>query len=337
MRGTYVYIVKKVLLYAMIFFLSLSAFFFFINLVPGDPVSRFVATLEGRFGLATPITTELIQEYRAEFGLDKPLFTRYLYFMRELILNQQFGPSFLAFPTPAHELILDALPWSVGLLSFSVLIAFTIGIVIGTFVGWKRGTGFDSTITSVALLVGQVPSYLLALFLTMFLAFGLALFPTGGAYAAYLTPAFSLEFVLSLLRHATLPALSVVVTSVAAWLITQRALVINILGEDYVQFAEAKGLKNTRLINRYILRNTLLPQAAGIAMSLGFIVNGFFLIEWIFRYPGIGFLFISAIRAVDLNVLMGTAVVTMFFVLMANFLVDLLYPLIDPRIRRGGV
>jgi peptide/nickel transport system permease protein len=116
-------------------------------------------------------------------------------------------------------------------------------------------------------------------------------------------------------------------------MISQRALVINILGEDYIKLAEAKGLEDNRIIKRYILRNTLLPQATGLAMSLGFIVNGFFLIEWIFNYPGVGRLFMTAIREMDYNVLMGITVNTMFWVLTANFIIELLYPLIDPRIR----
>jgi len=256
--------------------------------------------------------------------------------MRELLLKQNFGPSFVAFPRPAHELILSALPWSIGLLGFSVIIAWVLGMAIGTIVGWKRGTGLDHSITPIGLIVSQIPPYLLALLLLMLLSYALGIFPAGAPYAAHLERGFTLQFVLSLLYHAFLPSLSLVLVNVCAWMISQRALVINLLGEDYVRFAEAKGLKSTRLVSRYILRNTLLPQTTGLAMSLGFIINGAFLIEWIFRYPGIGYLFVTAISAMDYNVLMGIVVVSMFFVLLANLLIDLLYPLIDPRIRRGG-
>jgi peptide/nickel transport system permease protein len=291
--------------------------------------------MSAQYSYSIPVSDELIQEYKEVFGLDKPLFTRYIYYMRELLLKQNFGPSFVAFPKPAHELILSALPWSIGLLGFSVIIAWVLGMAIGTIVGWKRGTGLDLSITPIGLIVSQIPPYLLALLLLMLLSYALGIFPAGAPYAAYLERGFTLPFVLSLLYHAFLPSLSLVLVYLSAWMITQRALVINLLGEDYVRFAEAKGLKSTRLVSRYILRNTLLPQTTGLAMSLGFIINGAFLIEWIFRYPGIGYLFVTAISAMDYNVLMGIVIVSMFFVLLANLLIDLLYPLIDPRIRRG--
>ncbi len=335
MRATHLYIIKKVLLYCLIFVVSLSAFFFFINLVPGDPVTRYVESMRAQYSYSIPVSDELIQEYKKAFGLDKPLFTRYIYYMRELLLKQNFGPSFVAFPRPAHELILSALPWSIGLLGFSVIIAWVLGMVIGTIVGWKRGTGFDHSITPISLIVSQIPPYLLALLLLMLLSYALGIFPAGAPYAAHLERGFTLQFLFSLLYHAFLPSLSIVLVYLSALIISQRALVINLLGEDYVRFAEAKGLRSTRLVSRYILRNTLLPQTTGLAMSLGFIINGAFLIEWIFRYPGIGYLFITAINAMDYNILMGIVVVSMFFILLANLLIDLLYPLIDPRIRRG--
>jgi peptide/nickel transport system permease protein len=156
----------------------------------------------------------------------------------------------------------------------------------------------------------------------------------GGAYSPLIEKGFNLRYIIDLLYHAFLPAMSLILVYTFGTMISQRALVINILGEDYIKLAEAKGLKSNRLISRYILRNTLLPQTTGLALSLGFIVNGFFLIEWIFNYPGIGRLFMTAIRQMDYNVLMGITVNTMFWVLTANFIIELLYPLIDPRIRR---
>jgi len=335
MRRIYIYIVKRILLYAIIFLMSLTAFFFVINLVPGDPVTRYVDEMKARYGFSIPTTDKMIQEYKEAFGLDKGLFERYISYMVQLLTKGNFGPSFVAFPKPANELILNALPWSIGLLGVSVVIAWVLGIILGTTVGWKRDTAFDSSVTSVGLLASQIPTYLLALLLSMALSYGLGIFPTGSAYSALVKRGFSLEFIVSLLYHAVLPSSSLVLVYVFGWMVSQRALVINILGEDYIRFAEAKGLKSNRLINRYVLRNTLLPQTTGLALSLGFIVNGFFLIEWIFRYPGIGSLFLDAIRALDYNVLLGTTIVTMFCVLIANLVIELLYPLIDPRIRRG--
>jgi peptide/nickel transport system permease protein len=147
--------------------------------------------------------------------------------------------------------------------------------------------------------------------------------------------AFTLQFIGSVIYHGLLPAISMVLVSVAGWSLGQRALVINLLGEDYMRLAEAKGLPARTLANRYVLRNTLLPQSTALALSLGGVVNGFFLIEWIFRYPGIGRLFVSSITALDYNVLLSITVIAMFVVLLANLLMEFVYPLIDPRIRRG--
>lgn len=335
MRQIYIFLIKRISLYALIFLMSLTVFFFVVNLAPGDPLTRYVQEMGSRYGYTIPTTEKLIQEFKEQFGLDKPLGPRYLAYMQQLILEQNFGPSMVAFPKPAQELILDALPWSIGLLGISVIIAWVLGILLGTVVGWRRDTIFDSSITSLGLVASQIPPYLLALLLSMGLVYGLGVFPAGGAYSAMVKRAFSWKFIGSVLYHAILPSLSLVLVYLFSWMLSQRALVINLLGEDYIRFAEAKGLKRARLINRYILRNTLLPQATGLALSLGFIVNGFFLIEWIYRYPGVGRLFISAIRELDYNVLLGITIGTMFFVLTANLIIELLYPVIDPRIRRG--
>jgi peptide/nickel transport system permease protein len=139
----------------------------------------------------------------------------------------------------------------------------------------------------------------------------------------------------SVIYHALLPAISMILVYVAGTALGQRAMVINLLGEDYMKLAEAKGLPNGTLVNRYILRNTLLPQATALALNLGFVVNGFYLIEWIFRYPGVGLLFVGSITAFDYNVIIGIAVISMVVVLLANLIIEFLYPLIDPRIRRG--
>jgi peptide/nickel transport system permease protein len=336
MKRILVYFIKRVVLYALIFFISVSVFFFVVMLAPGDPITRYIQEMSGRYGYVIESTNHMIEEFKAQFGLDKPLGPRYLAYMKQLFLEGNFGPSLVGFPTPAQELIWNALPWSIVLLGLTVVLSWVLGMILGTFVGWKRGTIVDSAITPIALVAARVPTYLVALILAMTLIYGARMFPSGGAYSALVTKGFNLRFIGSAIYYAILPALSVILVSVSSWMLSQRALVINILGEDYMRFAEAKGLRKGRLINRYILRNTLLPQATGLALSLGFVVNGFFLIEWIYRYPGIGKLFVSAIRERDYNVMLGVTIISMALVLIANLIIELVYPLIDPRIRRGG-
>jgi peptide/nickel transport system permease protein len=201
--------------------------------------------------------------------------------------------------------------------------------------GWRRGTRFESSTSTVALVLSQVPVYLMAILLATLFVYMVTVFPSGGAYDPNIKKAFSLPFIWSVIRFALLPAISMILVYVPGTALGQRALIINLLGEDYMKLAEAKGLPGRKLVNRYILRNTLLPQATSLALSLGFIVNGFFLIEWIFRYPGMGRLFVASITSYDYNVLLGIGVTSMVIVLLANLIIEFLYPLIDPRIRRG--
>jgi len=330
------YIVKRVLIYLITMLVAFSIVFFFLRLIPGDPVSRFTRQIEDRYSFRIENTQEIIDEYKRKFGLEGDLLTQYVSYLRRVFLEFDFGPSFLNFPNSAQSLIMRRLPWSIGFLTIATLIAWGIGIVAGTFVGWKRNTKIDSALFTVALCMNQVPYYLLALVLVLVFAYTYGIFPLRGAFSATLTPALTLEFITDVLYHATLPALSLILVSSFGWLISTRALTITILGEDYLLFAQAKGLKKIKMLNRYVLRNVLLPQVTSLAMSLGFVVNGSYLIEWIFTYPGIGTLLIQAVPTLDYNTIQGIILISIFAVLTANLIIDIIYPLIDPRIKTGG-
>jgi len=330
------YIAKRVVIYLVTLFLAFSVFFFFMHLIPGDPLSRYVRMIELTYSYRIELTQEIIDHYKDRFGLEGDLLTQYVSYMRQVFLEFDFGPSFLNFPTPARDLIWRRLPWSLGLLTIATLMAWVMGIVAGTLVGWKRGTRLDSALFGLSLCLSQIPYYLVALLLVLVLAYVLGTFPPRWAFSPTATPGLNLEFIASVLKHATLPALSLILVQVPGWIVSTRAITITILGEDYLQYAQAKGLKKVRLLNRYVLRNILLPQVTGLAMSLGFVVNGFFLIEWIFSYPGIGTLLVQAIPLLDYNTIQGIALISIFTVLSANLIVDVLYPLVDPRIRTGG-
>ncbi|MGA2974728.1 MAG: ABC transporter permease [Spirochaetia bacterium] len=329
------YFVRKILVYTLVFFVALTVFYFVLQLAPGDPVLRYVREMESRYGYNTGTTESGAQLFRSQFGLDKPVPIRYLSFMKELLFHGNFGPSIVSYPVPAQVGVFQALPWSIGLLGVSVIISWILGMGLGTVLGWRRGKALDSIATPFAITLAQMPQYLMAILLSMIFVYVIAVFPAGGAYSAALKRSWSLPFIGSLIYHALLPSLSMVIVGVLGWSLGQRAMVINLLGEDYMRLAEAKGLPRGRLINRYILRNTMLPQTTGLALSLGGVVNGYFLIEWIFRYPGIGSLFVNAIRTIDYNVLLCIVVIAMLMVLLANLIIEFLYPLIDPRIRRG--
>ena len=335
MKRMLLYFLRKILIYAVVFFAALTIFYFLLQLAPGDPVLRYVREMESRYGYNTGTTESGAQLFRSQFGLDKPIPIRYLSFMKELLLKGNFGPSIVSYPVPAQVGVFQALPWSIGLLGVSTLISWVLGMGLGTVLGWRRGKSLDSIVTPFAITLAQMPQYLMAILLSMIFVYAVVVFPSGGAYSAALSRSWSLPFIGSVIYHALLPSLSMVVVGVLGWSLGQRAMVINLLGEDYMRLAEAKGLPRMRLVNRYVLRNTMLPQITGLALSLGGVVNGYFLIEWIFRYPGIGSLFVTAIRTLDYNVLLCITVISMLMVLLANLFLEFLYPLIDPRIRRG--
>jgi len=328
------YVVIKILVYLITLFVAFSIVFFFLRLIPGDPVSRFIRLIEQRYSIQlAQVTQEIINEYKRKFGLEGDIATQYVSYLNRVFLEFDLGPSFLNFPNPVQDLIAWRLPWSIGLLGAATLISWAIGILAGTLVGWKRGSKIDSIMFTISLCMSQVPFYLLALFLVMFLAYIFTIFPPRWAFSPTVTPGLNLAFISSVIYHATLPSLSLILISSFGWLISTRAITITILGEDYLLFAQAKGLRKIRILSRYLLRNTLLPQTTGLAMSLGFIVNGFYLVEWIFSYPGVGTLLVQAINALDYNTVQGVILISIFTVLTANLIIDLIYPLIDPRVR----
>ena len=308
------YVMKKVLTYLLVLFVTSLVVFIILMVV---------------FVFRDPIPLHL---WRPTLG---SLLIWYMAYTKALFVDFDFGPSRLAAGAPALTLIMRALPWSIALLAISAALAWVIGLIAGTFIGWKRGTKLDNTVLTIALFASQIPYYLLALFLLLLFAYTLGWFPTRWPYSPLLKPGLNLEFIVNVLHHSMLPALSLILVAVPAWIITTRAWTITILGEDYMLFAQAKGLKKWRIINRYALRNVLLPQVSALGISLGATLNGFFLVEWFFSYPGIGKLLLEAFKSRDFNTTLGLIVISITTVVLANLIIDLLYPLIDPRITHG--
>ena len=328
------YLWKRVAIYVVTIWGAFTVAFIFFHLVPGDPIGAFVASMAQR-GQKVQDAEALIQAYRQMLGLDGSLPQQYVRYLANVLLRFDLGPSLMGFPTPAVEHIMRSLPWTIGLLGLSTIIAWFLGFFIGGLAGFRRYSPVSATLTNTAIVISQVPPYFMALALLFLFAYTLKWLPTRGAYAANVTPSLTWAFVASVVRHGTLPALSVILIGMFGWTLSTRALVVSILGEDYLLFAEAKGLPKGWILGRYVLRNAMLPQVTGLAMSLGFIMNGFFLVEWVFNYPGIGTLFLNAIGMLDYNVVQGIVLMSIVVILTATLLIDLLLPLVDPRVRVG--
>jgi peptide/nickel transport system permease protein len=327
------YVLRKLLAYVLTIWGAFTITFFLFRSLPGDPVSAWAGALQQRYAVSMPGGSAMVDEYRKMFGLDKSIPEQYMSWMYEAIVHQRLGPSFVNFPRPVEELLAERLPWTIGLLSVSIVLAWVIGLLLGAVAAWKRGSWISSGLTNISVVLSQVPPYLVAIMLVLWLGYSWRVLPAQGAWDAQYPKGFNLPFILSVIQHAILPALSLILVSMTGWILSTRSLMVSILGEDYLLYAEAKGLPERETMLRYGLRNALLPQATGLALSLGFIMSGQLLIETLFLYPGMGELLGRAIGAFDFNTIMGCIMLSIITVMTASLIVDLLLPVIDPRVR----
>ena len=294
-RAIITYLAKRIGLYIFTIWGAFTIAFIFFHLVPGDPIASYFAALQQR-GQSIPGSAQLVENYRKMFGLDGSILNQYFHYMQNVLLRFDLGPSFIGFPTPAKQHIMLALPWTIGLLGISTIIAWILGFFFGGIVGWRRDSPVSKTFTNLALVVSQIPPYFMALALLFTFAYTLVMLPRRGAFDASIPRGWNWEFIKSVIRYGTLPALSLIIFSMFGWLISTRSVVISILGEDYLVYAKAKGLPDGKVLRNYVLRNAMLPQVTGLALSLGFVLNGALLVEILFNYPGLGLLFRDTIE-----------------------------------------
>lgn len=328
------YYLKKILTYIITIWGAFTIAFLLFRSMPTNPVDSWIKSLQQQYAVNMEGGDQMVEHYKEQFGLNGTIWQQYTRYLYNVILKQDLGPSFINFPTPVQDLLMQRLPWTLGLMGVSVLTAWTLGMLIGGTAGWFRDARISEAITNVSITLSQVPPYLIAIFLVLILAYRLKWFPTRGAYDAQFAIGFNWEFIKSVVTHSFLPALSIIIVSLAGWILSTRSLIVSILGEDYLMYAEAKGLRPFDIMTRYALRNALLPQTMGLALTLGFMMSGQLLIEMMFIYPGIGELMMRAIQVFDFNTMMGVIILSIFSVMTASLLVELLLPVIDPRIRK---
>jgi peptide/nickel transport system permease protein len=325
------YLFQRFLILLVTIFIAITVVFFVPRLVPGDPLNSIMIELS-RAG-SNRGATELIEEYRRMFGMDRSVWEQYISFLREL-LQGNLGYSIASFPSQVGDLIRAALPWTIGLLTITTVTSWVLGSVIGAVVGWQGGKSrFFQALVPVALVLYATPYYILAIILIFLFAFQWRIFPLSGAYSRMSTPELSVSFILDVIRHGILPALSIVLVSLGWWFLSMRSLITSLKGEDYILNAEAMGLKGRRILWGYAFRNALLPQATGLAISMGHIVSGAIITEVLFAYPGLGWLIFNSITKFDFPTIQGSVLLIIVSVTVANFVIDISYPLIDPRIR----
>lgn len=325
------YILQKLGFYAVALWAALTLNFFIPRLMPGNPVDIMVSKLATK----GPVTADTRKAIAAMLGTDTQasLWQQYGDYLHALF-SGDLGTSVAYFPASVNQIIGQTLPWTVGLIGLSTVISFVVGVGLGTFAGWKRGSWVDNLIPFTTMLQ-SVPYFWLALLLLFFFGSVWPVFPLNGGYDVYTFagPEPTWAFVSSVLYHGALPALTIVLSSIGGWMLGMRNMMVSTLSEDYILTAEAKGLRPRRIRAAYASRNAVLPSIAGFAISLGFVVAGSIVTEAVFSYPGIGSALLMAVNSNDYALMQGIFLVITLAVLGANLLVDLLYGVIDPRTR----
>ena len=318
---------RKLSFYVFTAWAAITINFFIPRLTPGDPVQSLITRYQGQ------LSTDAIQSLYVLFGLDSSmsLWDQYVRYWGQL-LRGDMGLSFTFFPTPVTEVVGQSLPWTIGLVGVATIISFALGTLVGVYLGWRRGSWADSLIP-ITTFFSSVPYFWIGLIAIAVFAVVWPILPSSGGYDAALIPAFNGAFFGSVVQHAILPAFTIVLSSVAGWILGMRNMMVTVSSEDYVTVAHAKGLSDRRVMTRYAARNAILPQVSGFSLSLGFVVGGTLVMEMVFSYPGVGYVLFQAVQAKDYPLMQGVFLVITFSVLVANMLADALYAALDPRTR----
>jgi peptide/nickel transport system permease protein len=328
------YLIPRLIQYVLVIWLGVTVVFLIPRLTPNDPVMRVIGELRGRGSTLEPGAMDgIIRDLTEMYGLNGSWLEQYGAFWNRLA-HGDFGVSFFQFPAHVNQLIATAMPWTLGLLLTTTAISWTLGNLIGGLAGYYSRKGWSRTLDAIAMVVRPLPYYIFAFaLLLLFAGVVFRWFPiTGGASMGAL-PTFTWEYIKDVLWHSFLPAISLTLLGGAVSFQTMKLMVQNINAENYVQYAKLGGVTEDRIVNKYVIRNALLPQITGLALSLGQIFSGALITEIAFTYPGLGSLLYSAIINGDYNLIMGITLFSIVGITTAILIVDLTYPLFDPRVR----
>lgn len=322
------YLVRKLAIYLATFVVAVSVNWAIPRLMPGNPVDRMIA----RASVAHPEAIGPMREYyEGIFGLDLPAWRQYINYWAEL-LQGNLGVSVWLFPAQVSDVLWQAVPYTLSLMIPAILLSWLIGNKVGALTARRKI--LDNTVLPLGYLLSATPYMWVAILLVWVLGINLDWFPVAGGYDFSLRPTWSLGFVLNLLTHWFLPFLSLFLVALGGWAIGMRNVIIYELEADYANYLEALGAPH-RLVRRYAYRNALLPQITGLALQLGTVLGGALVTEVVFAYPGLGYLILQAIQNQDFFLLQGALLFVVVGVLVANFIIDLAYVVVDPRTRTG--
>jgi peptide/nickel transport system permease protein len=322
------YLARRCALYLLAAWASLTLNFLVPRLAPGSAAQALLARSQGQ------LEPEALEALRKTLGdSDEPLIVQYGEYLGRT-LTGDLGISAAHYPARVTSMIATGLGWTLVLAGTAVLISFVFGSALGVLAAWRRGGKLDRIAPPLLALIGAFPYFWLAMLLLYGLGYHGGWFPVRHAHGDAIAPGWTLEFLASVIRHAILPALTIVIATLGGWMLAMRNTMISVLREDYVTLAHAKGLPPRQVMTRYAARNALLPTVASFGMALGFVVSGSLLTEIVFSYPGLGYLLLQAVRNQDFALMQGLFLTITLAVLAANLLVDLACAALDPRIAR---
>jgi len=323
------YFKKKIVWFLITFVAALILNFILPRLMPGDPVNAIVGK-----SISPGATQEQVQEqmafYRHQFGLDKNLFGQFMDFVKNAF-NGTFGVSYSQYPRKVSDIIGSGIWWTIALQLPAILVGWFLGNILGAVAAYKRGV-WDKVLMPVSLFLSAIPAFGAAVILLVVFSVNLGIAPANGAYDPGMIPNFSWSFISSVIAHYQLPFWSIVLISIGGQAVGMRSMSIYELNADYVKYSRFLGIKDSKIV-RYVFRNAMLPQVTGLAMSIGSMVGGALVAETIFSYPGLGMAMYSAITQSDYPVISATTLIITIMVLLASFMLDIIYAFIDPRVK----
>jgi peptide/nickel transport system permease protein len=320
------FITRRIGFYLVAAWVAITVNFFIPRAMPGNAVDSMMA----KFPNLTPHAEKALE---AEFGVGHQgsLLHQYWVYLGNL-LHGDLGTSVSQYPAKVSTVLSTTIPWTLALVGTATLISFALGTLLGILAAWRRDGALDKTLPALTFLQAT-PYFFLALLVIMLFSDTWNLFPPGGGFSLGLVPAWNWTFISSAVDHSILPALTIVVTSMAGWMLQMRNVMITTIGEDYVLAAQAKGLSHRRIVFTYAARNAILPNIAGFALAIGFVVAGALVMEIVFSYPGVGQTLFTAVTSNDYPLTQGIFLVISFAVLVACMLADIVYVFADPRAR----
>jgi peptide/nickel transport system permease protein len=314
------FLASRIATYLLVVWIGVTIVFFVPRFVPGNPVDAMLGKIMSQGTTMDPVLVETMRETLTQlFGLEGTLWEQYSSFLQRVLITRDFGPSLSYYPTPVSQLIAKALPWSLGLMLTALLISWTLGNLIGLLAGYHNKSIVSKTIETSAMIVYPIPYYIFALLLVILFA--------------YVWPIFPFVFQVSGTYNSVLPLMSIVIVSLGWWIISMKAMAIDIKEEDFVQYARYRGASDNTVMVRYVAQTAILPQVTVLALSIGGVFGGSLITEILFGFPGMGSLIYKAILGSDYNLMVGAISISIVAVATATLILDLVYPFIDPRIR----